>query len=118
MGKVNLPMPATLRVGLLLLATASAVDYNLKYFGHEKDVDPEGKHCFDVQVDTSNKIAKSWWAQNEWMYVGTASYGFKNGTCDESVYPVLEHSDNGNLGPDSGEGILRRKWGHSPSVEV
>jgi hypothetical protein len=96
------------------LALASAETYDYVYHGMEPDIDPLGKHCFDVLVDSTEQRAKEWLGGNAYKYTGTgpSSYNFTKGPCPTSIWPVLE-SDNK---PSNLDSVHLRKWGHNTTA--
>jgi len=91
------------------VATASATSLWQRH-GHEPAIDPLGKHCFDVSVDTTDPKAKEWLSANLYEYVN-----FTAGLCDKTVYPVVENMQH----PSSLQKVTLRKMGHNaPAVEV
>jgi len=72
-------------------------------WGHKKDIDPLGKHCFDVSVDTSDSKAAEWLRGNEYLYTE-----WKDGLCDSSVWPKVEYSTH----PGVSTKVTERKLGH------
>jgi len=78
-------------------------------WGHNKDVDPLGKHCFDVSVDTSDSHAAEWLRGNEYLYTK-----WNDGLCDSSVWPTVETSTH----PGVSTKVTLRKLGHGKAAEA
>merc|ERR1711934_951859 len=104
MGTFTFARP-TMRISALCLILAAAfasADIYQKW-GHDPDIDPLGKHCFDITVDLSDPRGGEWKNGNEWKYTS-----WKDGLCDNKTWPVVEEDTH----LDGISSVTFRKSGH------